>query len=168
MCRSRWWWLWKSFWKWESCDFQKNTFDAKLEVLRRKKCCAEEKSRRQTTWALGRPGRLTESDAKWLYPSTRGVGGWERKKREKGDKERGKRERLQGKTRQEGRVMCVEYMLNYISYIVDVASYLTPLSYPIMRQPFERHCAYKQAHTPHIRRSDTFIFTLCSGLPPSL
>jgi len=32
--------------------------------------------------------------------------------------------------------MCVEYMLNYISCIVDVASYLTPLSYPIMRQPF--------------------------------
>jgi len=63
------------------------------------------------------------------------VGGRE-KREKKGDEERGKRERLRGKTRQEGRVMCVEYMLNYISYIVDVASYLTPLSYPIMRQPF--------------------------------
>jgi len=64
-------------------------------------------------------------------PSTRGVGGWERKKREKETRNEASVNVFGGR-----RSWCVEYMLNYISCIVDVASYLTPLSYPIMRQPF--------------------------------
>jgi len=65
-------------------------------------CCAEEKSRHQTTWALGRPRRLTGCQV--AVPSTKGVGGWERKKRGK-------------ETTRTRRRTCK--MLNYISYIVD-------------------------------------------------
>ena len=51
----------------------KDVFDVK--VSRR---CMKDGTSCHTTWALGRPGRLTESDSKWLYQTLKEVGGWVR------------------------------------------------------------------------------------------
>jgi len=40
------------------------------------------KSNRQRPERLGSQGGLSEPDAKWLYQTLKGVGGWDRKKRE--------------------------------------------------------------------------------------
>ena len=66
LCGGHWQQLRKSFGKRKAHDFR---IRVKTHLVALWRYCAENKFRCQTTWAFGRPGRQSESDAwaKWLY-----------------------------------------------------------------------------------------------------
>ena len=81
LCGSRWRRDWEFFEILRSRDFRKRSHRREMKILVASQCFAYRKSSRQTTWALGKPMRLSESDAKWLY-QTLGCR-WEGRKRMK-------------------------------------------------------------------------------------